>query len=126
MRNSLVFVARLVEHPEPRADLDRSEQAHFGEGVSGSDFARRVQRSRLNDDEAAIHGVAVRLGEGIGKYERIAKALQVLDMLGTLRLTDGNAVRLIGAYYGVIIVRILKPASDRIEPKYSTVGAFLA
>jgi hypothetical protein len=44
---------------------------------------------------------AVRLGERTGEHEGITKAFEILNMLWSLRLADGEAVRLIDANQGI-------------------------
>src|SRR4029078_3321124 len=94
---ALGSLARVVEGPDPGADLDRGEQPCFGVGISGGDLLCRLQRRRLDDDEAAVHGFAVSLGERTGELEHAAEAFEVCDMLWTLRLAEGETVRLVGA-----------------------------
>ena len=54
---------------------------------------RCLERSGLDHDQAAIHGLAVGLGEGTGEDERVAEAFQIGEMCGAVSL---RAARLPG------------------------------
>ncbi len=66
----------------------------LGEGIVGGDLPRGIERGRLDHDQAAIHGLAVRLGEGPGKDERLAEALEIGEMVRAVRLAGGKAAGL--------------------------------
>src|SRR5262249_13517955 len=94
---SLLLFFGIVDSPKPPSDIDGGEHASFGEGIVGGNLARGVERGGLDHDKAAVHGHAVFLGEGTGKDERFAEALQIGEMLRAGRHAQGQAVRLVGA-----------------------------
>src|SRR3972149_11236521 len=120
LRGSLLLVG-IVDGPQPRADFDMREQSCLGERIAGGDLARRLERRGLDHDQASVHGLPVLRGEGAGKHERLAEALEIGEMLRPVRHADGEAVGLVGADQRVN--HVVPPASGYCASDWLSMGA---